>query len=360
MAGLRRQGWEIQECHVPLWERERNKTGRYLGGGSLFIRGVQLLWAYVKLIVRYLFAIRGYDVMIVGYIGHVDLLVGWCLTRLPRRPLVFDPLISMYDTLVADRAAFGARSPAARLLWRLDRLTCRLADVVLLDTNAHIEYFVNTFHLPASKFVRVFVGAEEDVFAPRETGSVHEPFRVLFIGKFTPLHGLPVIIEAAHRLRDEPVLFDIVGSGQLSGEIHQRAKQLDLKNVQFTPWVDYERLPDRIAQADVCLGIFGVTDKADRVIPAKVFTALAMRKPLITGDSAAIRELLTDGESVALCRRGDPEALRRVILQVYADATFRERVAEAGYRVYRERASEEQIGRTVAAALVRLLSRGMT
>jgi glycosyltransferase involved in cell wall biosynthesis len=359
--GLLKHGWSVQECHVPVWEKERNKTGNYLGPLSLFIRGMEVVLAYIRLLLKYLFTVGPYDIMMVGYIGHLDMPLAWLLTRLPRRSLVFSPLISLYDTLVDDRRSFAEGTLMSRFLKWLDRRTCSIADLILLDTDAHIGYFVDTFGLPRDKFVRVFVGADETVFTPVRTPPVtphpDAPFRILFVGKFTPLHGLDTIIRAAALMKDRTdVVFDMIGSGQLSDEIHTLADQEALSSVQFTDWVEYDQLPQRIVQADVCLGIFGTTAKTDRVIPAKVFATLAMRKPLITGDSVAIKELLTDGENAVLCPIGDAEALSHAIRRVLEDRMLMDRIAEGGRQVYLAHASEAQIGQTVADALRELIN----
>jgi glycosyltransferase involved in cell wall biosynthesis len=83
-----------------------------------------------------------------------------------------------------------------------------------------------------------------------------------------------------------------------------------LEHLNWIPWAPYRELADWIDHADVCLGIFGDSDKASRVIPNKVFQILAMGKPLITRDSPAIRELLAaDMPGVYLIPPADPEAL---------------------------------------------------
>ena len=119
----------------------------------------------------------------------------------------------------------------------------------------------------------------------RPVGHVEDAFRVLFVGKFTPLHGLPFMVEAANRLKDVPdIVFHFVGSGQMSDEIHDTARRLNLENVRFTDWIPYEQLHRFLQGWGVCLGIFGTSDKAARVIPGKVFVALSAGKAVITAD----------------------------------------------------------------------------
>jgi len=362
--GLKRAGWQVLECHVPLWEKERDKTGRYLGPFSVVLRAVELKLACLRLLFKYVFSVGRYDVMLVGYIGHFDIPLAWLLTRFPRRPLVFSPLISLYDTLVDDRRSIAEGTFMSRFLRWLDRQTCAKADLVLLDTEAHIDYFVEEFNLPRKRFARVFVGAVEPDVPEGGNGAIPSedaPFRVMFVGKFIPLHGMPFMLEAANRLKDVPdIEFHFVGSGQLTDEIHETARRLNLENVRFTDWIPYEQLHRFLQGWGVCLGIFGTSEKAVRVIPGKVFVALSAGKAVITADSPAVRELLADGESAVLCRRGDPEALAGAIRRLHGDRELLRKIAEGGSRVFRDHASTEQIGRYASAVIEKLVTDGVS
>jgi glycosyltransferase involved in cell wall biosynthesis len=80
--------------------------------------------------------------------------------------------------------------------------------------------------------------------------------------------------------------------------------------------VPYEYLIDYICKADICLGIFGTSGKATRVIPNKVYQILAAGKPLVTGDTPAIRELLRESPTVRLVTPGSPESLASAVLDL--------------------------------------------
>jgi len=208
--------------------------------------------------------------------------------------------------------------------------------------------------VPREKFRRIFLGADEETFVPipgadeRDDGS----FLVFFYGKFTPLQGIPYILRAAAILKDRcDIRFEIVGSGQLSEEMAGLAEGLGLKRVEFIDWVPYTELPSHIARADVCLGIFGDTEKAKRGVPVKAFDALAMGRPLINGDTKAAREVLDHGESAWLVPMANEEALARAILQIKNDERLRRKLAQGARKVFLERYSRKQLGAAVREAL---------
>ncbi|MGH3102655.1 MAG: glycosyltransferase, partial [Gaiellaceae bacterium] len=270
---------EVQERHEPVWEGREHKWAAGAGVAARLVR------AQARLVRR-----RGgerFDAVIVGYPGHLDLpaarRAAW------GAPVVFNPLVSLSDTLVEDRRRFRPGSPAARLLLALDRRALRAADLVVADTEAHADHLARLAAIPRERVAVCLVGAEERLFGPG--WDPRGP--PLFVGKLIPLHGLETILAAA-RLAPE-LRIRIIGSGQLDRLLEARPA-----NVEWVPWVAYERLPEELHRAACALGIFGESGKARRVIPNKAYQALACGTPLVTGDTPAARELLADGETALL------------------------------------------------------------
>jgi glycosyltransferase involved in cell wall biosynthesis len=321
---LRRAGVEVIERHVPVWEGREQKWGV---GLSVLPR---LVLAQARLFRRPRVEA---DAVIVGYPGHLDLRAARRAAR--RRPVVFNPLVSLSDTLVADRGRFRPGSLRARLLSALDRRALRAADVVVADTQANADFLAELAGLPEQRFAVCFVGAEEDVFRPG--WAPEEPAAAVFVGKLIPLHGVETILAAA-RFAPE-VRFRVIGSGQLDDLLESRSP-----NVEWVRWVDYRSLPAELHRAACALGIFGTSDKAHRVIPNKAFQALACGVPLVTADTPAARELLTDGVNALLVPPGDPEALADALRRIAGDPELARRLAEDGLAAYREQASEDVLG----------------
>lgn len=321
---MRRVGVEVVERHVGVWEGRRQSWR----AGPLVLG--RLAAAQLRLLRR---PSKSFDVVLVGYPGHVDMAAAKRIAR--GRPIVFNPLVALADTLVSDRGRFRDGSVAARALHALDRSALRAADLVVADTEANADFLARLAGIPRTRVAVCFVGAEERLFRPG--WSPVEPITALFVGKLIPLHGLDTLLEAA-RLAPE-LRLRVVGSGQLEGLLRDRPV-----NVEWVPWVEYERLPQELHRAGCALGVFGTSAKAGRVIPNKAFQALACGTPLVTADTSAARELLRDGESALLVPPGDPQALTDAVRRVHADPGLRERLSVGGLAAYRKHASEEVLG----------------
>jgi glycosyltransferase involved in cell wall biosynthesis len=268
------------------------------------------------------------DAVLVGYPGQFDI---WSAKR-HGRPVVFNAMVSLYDTFVEDRERFRERSLAAHALRRLDRAAFRAADLVVADTRANADFMRDLAGV--DEVTACYVGAEERLFQP--TWRCGADFHVLFVGKLAPLHGVDLILDVARRL--PMVAFRIVGTGQLTDLLAAKPP-----NVEHVAWADYEDLPGLYADAGCALGIFGTSGKAERVIPHKVFQALAVGAPVITADTVAARELLVDGRDSLLVDR-TPDALARAIVALRDDAELAKRIGAGGRATFEREASEAVLG----------------
>jgi glycosyltransferase involved in cell wall biosynthesis len=220
---------------------------------------------------------------------------------------------------------------------------------VVADTEAHAAFFRRSFGLAEDRVDVVLVGAEEALFRPG--WHPPEPFEVLFVGKLIPLHGLDTILAAAALVPEVP--FRIVGDGQLAPLLAGRPA-----NVHHVDWIAYPDLPAAYQRAGCALGIFDTGPKAARVIPNKAFQALACACPLITADTPAARELLTDGVDALLVPPGDPAALADAVRRLARSEELAARLGEGGRATYEAHASEAVLGARWRTILERVAAAG--
>ena len=318
---------------------------------------------------------NGPDAVLVGYLGHFDVLLARVL--FPRTPIVLDHLIFASDT-AKDRGLLGGGVGGRRACRRregLDRAAVAAAAVGVLDTDDHRAL------LPArakGKEAVVPVGAPKRWFdagdrarrvrdearraegeAPesaesartpegeaRKAGNerVDNPLSVVFFGLFTPLQGAPEIARALAILEGRGVRIDVtlIGDGQDAEAVRDALPSGENVRVSWIDWVDSEDLPDVVAAHDVCLGIFGTSGKARRVVPNKVYQGIAAGCVVVTSDTPPQRRIL--GGGARFVEPGDALALADA-LQVLAQERPRDRERSRARRRPEDEVSRGQFGR---------------
>jgi len=341
--GLIKNGVEVVEC------RTKSKFKFWLRYPILFFQHLKFL-------------ATKYDVIFVPAFRHKDVPLSKFLGILTRKPVVFDPFVSRYETKVLDKRKVAPYSLQARYNFQIDRLSFKLADVVLADTFAHADYYTEKFGINRSKFRRVPVGVSDEPFSIFETreekqGAKLNSFLVQFYGSFLPLQGIEHIVRAAKVIstRDSTVRFELIGSGQTFPMVKRLVEELEIENIAFEKWAPFIELPRVISRADICLGIFGNTEKAMRVVPNKVFQCLSLRKPVITGRTPAILEFFRNKQNILLCEPANADSLAEAIMLLKNNVELRKKIADNGHRLIQENFTSELIGKQVREILSEIL-----
>jgi glycosyltransferase involved in cell wall biosynthesis len=354
--GLRRAGAEVLECHAPLWHGIEDRVQAARGGWASvgFLRRV--VTAYAALLMHYR-TIGPYDVMMVAYPGQFDVFLARLLTSLRRKPLAWDILMSIYLVAV-DRGLHHDSPFTVRGMRMVEALGLRLPDLLVADTAQYVNYYCETHRLKPDRFRLVPMGADDRLFQPQPRPSADGTFRVMYYGTFIPNHGVGYIVEAARLLKGEPdIHFEFVGDGPDRAAAQSAAARDGLRNVTFIDWVPRADLAARAARADVCLGAFGLVQQSLLTVHNKIYEGLALARPVISGDSAAVRATLTHGQHVYLVDRRQPNELAQAITLLRSEPSLREHLARQGHQLYCERHSPAILGQRLLGHLLEVVAR---
>ena len=320
--GLAARGFDVAEANVPLGldtAARVDMLARPWRAGGLLARLASRWLALARMARR----MPAPDAVVVGYLGHFDVHLARLLFRRGKVPVVLDHLVGASDT-GRDRRLDGG--PRQMLLRMIDSAALRAADIVVVDTPEHLAALPEQHKQRA---VVVPVGAPtpwhqaaDDAGRGAGPGSA---LRVAFYGLYTPLQGTPVIGAALGRIAGAPVEVTMIGSGQDAAAAKEAASAN--RAVRWLDWVPAADLPALVAGHDVCLGIFGVGDKALRVVPNKVFQGAAAGCAVVTSDTPPQRRAL--GDAAVLVPPGDPQALAEALLRLAGDASEVDRLSRA-------------------------------
>lgn len=269
------------------------------------------------------------------------------IRMLTKKPIIYDAHISIWQSFCEERKRCKPESILGRILYNIDKYNCSIADIVVIDTKTHAQYFSTTFGVSLRKLVPVYISCGTPENSGDEAGIEYPDDAltgIFWAGSGIPLQGLDVILDAMRILRGYPVHLRIAGSSSIIDRMKSRAQLEKIENVSFLGRIPRESVMREIGAADVCLGgHYSSMLKAKNVIAGKLYEMIAMKKPVIAGDSPAVRELFTDRENIVLCEMGSAQSLADAIITLHKDPELREKIAATAYNLYRSKLCPQQV-----------------
>jgi len=274
-------------------------------------------------------SIKNQDYIFIINSSYKFIFLFFYLSLFTNKTIIYDSFISFYDTFITDRKRFKKFSFSGIVAYFLDYLAIRMSDVLVFDTKEHKKYFVDKYNINKDKKKLLVWPVSLDLkeidnhlYNSDIDNNINlyskEKFNVLFYGTYIPLQGVDYIVEAANILKDqENIKFILLGDGQEKNKILNMIKVKNIKNIEVINSVSYNKLFRYIKKADLCLGIFGDTVKAKRVIPNKVLECLSANKIVITGKNNTLIEYFTDKKDIIYCNLADSEDLVKKIMHTY-------------------------------------------
>lgn len=286
ISGLRQLGVEILECRD-----NSNGLVKYWN-----------LWQKHKSIEN------SYDAMIVGYPGHLVVPLAKLISN---KPVIADLLGSLYDAEVHSHNPSFFKKIKTKII---DWLAVKFADTILLESYAQKKYFEQKFG-KSTKYKVIYTGARDSFFQPNiSKPKEDDKFIVIFRGRLTPESGVGHILKVAQILKNENILFKIVGGGQLLDFTEREIIKNNLSNVELkSKFCNDEELIDEMLKSNLSLGQLEDNPRLNRTIPHKAFESLALGIPYLSGDAPAIREIIRERETGFFTPLAEPESLAQKI-----------------------------------------------
>ena len=240
-----------------------------------------------------------------------------------------------------------------RLFSALKRLVMRNSDAVTVVSGAMKDHAVALGVAP-EKISVISMGVDAaNIFTPAGRPVRHDN-ELLFVGRLIAQKGLELLVRALpHVISAHPdTTLTIVGRGPQEKNLRGLSEALGVgQNVKFLGAVANEKLPEFYRDSAVLI----FPSESDEGFGLVCAEALACECPVVASDLAAVREIVSDGETGLLFRRGDSDDLARKILALLSDQALRDSLGKAG----REFVSQRFDWQIVSGRYCELLSRSM-
>lgn len=260
----------------------------------------------------------------------------------PKIPKAFIKPIYGNKAYYRDRATWLVKKTFWNLGYFINK-TARKSDKIIC-MNSSVQEVLN---IPDRKVIQVNSVCAEPATIERQKS---DKFTLLFVGRFVPLKGADVAIEAFAQFyrglsseEQENVEFLLIGKGPEEEHLKQLATSLGLtKGIAFIPWMERSKLTELYARAS--LFFFPSHEGAGMVVPE----ALAYGIPIITFDNIGPGEFINDSCGIRipyLSYARSVEKFKLAAIKMYRDPKLFERLSKGALSQYEERFSWDKRGK---------------
>ncbi len=267
-------------------------------------------------------------------------LAGLVVKAFKRAPLVLEIRDLWPESIVTVGAMRKGR--VIRALESLEAYAYRRADRIVSVTNFFVDHIAQRGGDGKIEVIKngvdfTLFNAKGDGASLRERYGLGDRIVAAYVGTHGMAHGLDTILDAAELLReDDRIVFLFVGDGAERPRLVARAKAMGLENVRLVGQLPKSEMPAVWSATDISLILLKKSDTFTKVLPSKMFEAMAMRRPIVLGLEGEAKQLLEDaGAGVAIAPENASE-LAEAVRRFASNPELRARCADSGLAYARE------------------------
>lgn len=262
-------------------------------------------------------------------------LSAWAVARLKGVPWAFE-VRDLWPDFAVQMGVL--RSPLLiRLAKWLERFLYRRSDRLVVNSPGFLEPLIRE-GAEAGRIVQIPNGVETGEFDPMADGAklraehgLQDKFVALYAGAHGAANDLGLVLQAAHRLREDPrVVFLLVGDGKEKPALRSQAEALELPNLRFLPPVPKSSIPELLSAADCGLAALSPIPLFATTLPNKVFDYMAAARPVVLAIDGPIRQVVEGAGAGLAVPPGDAQAMAQAVARLAGDRKLAQEMGRRG------------------------------
>lgn len=282
----------VWRCHVSE-AYNKNFIGRLWGYFSFMFTS---LWAGI-------FKAKGkFDVVIVTspplFVGFS----GFLISRLKRIPLIFE-VRDLWPESAIDTGVLKNRWLIKMAYW-FEKFIYRKSKLINVLTPAFRETLIHKKNVSPEKIIFIpnaadFTLSEEllqnfDTSQFRREHGLEKKLVCTYVGAHGVANHLIQIIDTAEKIKDRPVLFQLIGDGMEKKMLQNAVAERGLENVRLIESVPKSEIFKYILASDIGMSVLKKVDTFKTVYSNKTFDYMSCKKPILMAIDGVSRKLVED------------------------------------------------------------------
>ena len=191
------------------------------------------------------------------------------------------PSIIKVDDAIYQKAS-GIKSIQRKIEKMINGKTLRSGTKILVSNNDTKKIIINEYNVKSENISIVPNGVDLSLF---KTNIKKNPKKIVFAGAMYYHRGLDILLEAIPSVikKIPNAKFVLLGSGGEMNKLKKIVSDKKLeKSVEFTGWINRDKIPQNISDASIGIGPLRLTDVTSRALPIKVLEYMAVSLPIIS------------------------------------------------------------------------------
>lgn len=327
---------------VTVYTPDYNKKYESFKGFEVFYLKPFLKYGNAALLLQLIFKLRKYDIVYLQYPFFGGAEVVWFLKLMRAKFKLFIHYHMDTDDLGLFAKIFSLPSVLIlkSLFKQADAVTCATFDYI---KNSRIK---DIYFKSKDKFYEIPFGVDLDEFKPREKEWNKNEKVILFVGGLDKAHyfkGIPVLLNAAKKIKNKNFKLKIVGDGELRSEYIKISKELLIDDkVEFLNNISNSELPEIYRSADLFVLPSINNHEAFGIV---LLEAMASGVPVLASNLPGVRSVFLDGVHGMLVEPNNVNDLSQKIELLISDEEKLKLMGENAYVLVREKYDWNVIGR---------------
>lgn len=346
---------KVLRCHV---SESYNKSflGRFWGYLSFMFSA---LWGG-------LFKLKGrYDLILVSSPPLFVGVTAYLLSRFNRIPFVFE-IRDLWPESAIDTGVV-TNKVVIKMAYAFEAFIYKKAQLINVLTPAFRDKLIQDKKVPAEKIIFIpnaadfslleKIPAGFDAAAFKKELGLENKFVITYVGAHGVANHLIQLLDTAERLRDTPVVFQLIGSGMQKEMLVAEAQKRGLNNVVFRAPVAKEEVFKYILASDMGTSVLKKVDTFKTIYSNKTFDYMSCKTPVLLLIDGVSRTLVEEAGCGVYAEPENPTDAAEKIRYCLSIRDQLPAMGQKGYDFARRHFDREVLAKQYATELVRAMNK---
>ena len=308
------KGVDVIRCHVSE-SYNKNFLGR--------------LWGYFSFVFSSIYAglfkTKKYDVILVTSPPLFVGITAYILSVLKKTPFVFE-IRDLWPESAIDTGVLQNKFLIKFAYW-FEKFIYKKALLINVLTPAFKKKLIEKKNIPKDKIIMIPNAADFSLAEKIQKNFNAEKFKkklglnhkfvITYVGAHGVANHLIQLIDAAEKLQDKNIVFQLIGDGMKKKELIKEVEKRKLKNVIFREPVSKEEVYKYIFSSDAGTSVLKKVDTFKTIYSNKTFDYMSCKKPVLLLIDGVSRELIEQANCGIYAEPENTDEIVKAVLQLY-------------------------------------------